>query len=108
MQLTIPKIDAHVEQRFDALADQWERETRHLSSPSAIARHPACQKIIEMGGVAIPLILLRMKHRPWFWFDALTTLAKEPTNPVDPSMFGDLQKMTDAWLEWGVGRGYIT
>jgi hypothetical protein len=60
-----------------------------------------------MGDKVVPLILRRMKHRPWFWFSALRELAKPEKNPVTPSMRGNMQRMTEAWIKWGVRRGII-
>jgi hypothetical protein len=92
---------------FDLLADLWERETRNISSPKAIINHPAIQEIIHLGEDVVPLILRRMSHHPWFWFDALVRLTKESIDPVTPSMYGDMQQMADAWLNWGADRGII-
>jgi hypothetical protein len=92
---------------FDLLADLWERETRNISSPIAIVQHPALQKIIGMGDGVLPLILRRMAHHPWFWFSALMQITGETNNPVTPAIRGDMEKMTDAWLRWGVERGII-
>jgi hypothetical protein len=44
-------------QRFQVLADQWRRETGHLSLMSDIVLHTAYQQIIGMGKPAIALIL---------------------------------------------------
>ena len=43
--------DSAAERRadFGALAVQWMRETRHLSSDHEIAMHPSYQRIIGMG-----------------------------------------------------------
>ena len=96
-----------IEQEFEMLADEWERETRNISPPRRIAEHPIVQKIIAMGDVAIPLILKRMTHRPWFWFHALRQLTPPKSNPVAPEMRGNMQMMTEAWIKWGEDRGYI-
>ena len=90
---------------FEMLADQWEGETRNLSSPSAISRHAAALEITGLGESVVPLILNRMVSRPWFWFDILRTLTQD--NPIGPSMRGDMQRMTEAWVSWGVDRGII-
>jgi hypothetical protein len=104
-----PSIVRHADEQFDVLADQWERETRNISSLSDLASHPAYQKIIAMGACAVPKILRRIKSRPGFWFEALRQLTRdiEPVDPVRPSMYGDLQKMTNAWLKWGAAHGQI-
>jgi hypothetical protein len=102
-----PTVFQVVVDQFQRLADEWERETRNLSSPRAIMSHPVVDKIVSMGDIVIPLILGRMERRPWFWFQALKQLSNESIDPVKLSMRGDLQAMTDAWLQWGVRRGYI-
>jgi hypothetical protein len=93
--------------RFIQLADQWERETRNMSSPNAVERHPAYGKIIQLGVPVISLILDRMVEYPGFWFRALSAIAGKKNDPVDPSMYGNVQAMTDAWLRWGEVHGYI-
>ncbi len=92
---------------FGPLADLWERETRNVTSPKAIVSHPALHSIIALGEGVVPLILRRMEHHPWFWFDALKTLTRATMDPITPSMRGDMQQMTDAWLHWGTDRGII-
>jgi hypothetical protein len=94
---------------FDALADRWERETQNMSSLSDIINHTAYRAIIAMGKPAVPKILRRMKTRPAFWFDALRELTSdiEPVDPIRPEMYGNLGKMTNAWLAWGAAHGQI-
>ena len=91
---------------FEQLAAEWKQETAHLSSVSVIAQHPAYQQIIGMGKEAIPLILqdLRETRAQWFW--ALRSIARE--SPVNPEDRGDVDAMTDAWLEWGRRSQHIT
>lgn len=96
-----------LEQEFNALADEWESETRNTTSPKAIEKHPAIRKIIMLGEDVVPLILRRMEHHPWFWFGPLMELTKEKVDPINPSMYGDMQRMTEAWIEWGIRRGKI-
>ena len=45
---------------FNLLADQWEQETRNVSSPRAITKHPAVQTIVQLGEDAVPMILRRI------------------------------------------------
>jgi hypothetical protein len=99
---------AKLREEFDALADRWVRETRNMSSPNAMERHPAYQQIIQMGPRVIPLILRRMDDEPNFWFTALLQLSGESEDPVKPAMHGDLEAMTNAWLRWGERRGHFT
>jgi hypothetical protein len=89
---------------FNVLAEQWERETSHLSSPSRKAVHPAYQAIIRMGADVVPLILQRMKKRGGHWFWALSALTGE--NPIPKTSHGAISEMRDAWLAWGREREY--
>ncbi|NEQ98007.1 MAG: hypothetical protein F6K30_15030 [Cyanothece sp. SIO2G6] len=51
-------------QRFQFLANQWRRETRHLSLMSDIVLNTAYQRIIGMGTPVIPLLLQELKQQP--------------------------------------------
>jgi hypothetical protein len=94
-----------LERLFTQLAEQWRQETRFLSSTSAIATHPAYQRIIGLGPQVIPLILAEMQHKPGQWFWALTSLTGETLVP--PSDAGRMTAMTEAWLKWGSDNGWI-
>jgi hypothetical protein len=93
--------------RFEILASQWERQTRNLSSLTAISEHAAYREIIRMGEDVLPLILSRMQSRPRFWFEALRQIAGPENDPVTPKMYGNVQRMTDAWVKWGTERGHL-
>jgi hypothetical protein len=101
------RFSGTTEDEFNLLADRWELETRNLSSPSAIVGHPAVLEMMELDDDIVPMIIQRMQYRPWFWFDILMRLTKVSDDPIDSSMRGDMQKMTDAWLRWGESRGII-
>lgn len=101
-----PVLSLAERQRFHRLADQWEKQTRNMSSPNAVANHPTVKEIIAMGAAVVPLILNRMRCRPWFWFDALVQLTNGD-DPVTPEMHGDMMAMTDAWIQWGHDRGIV-
>jgi hypothetical protein len=92
---------------FRTLADQWRRETRHISSDHDIALNPAYQRIIGMGDRAIPLILrdLQSNTEPSHWFWALTAISQE--NPIPSDEIGHIQRMRERWLEWGHRRRYL-
>ena len=87
-----------VEAIFRSLANQWEYDTRLLSSLTARTMHPAYQEIIKMGTNALPLILRELERDPNHWFAALRAITG--TDPVKPSERGDLTAMTKAWLRW--------
>jgi len=93
-----------METQFNHLANTWKAETGMLSRLDQKYMHPAYQQIIGMGKAAIPFILrdLRATRGHWFW--ALRAIARE--NPVPQESAGDIDKVIEAWLEWGRKRGY--
>jgi hypothetical protein len=99
---TYDNPDEVLQKRFGELADQWEKETRNMSSTVHKSMHPAYQDILAMGPQAIPLILDRLRDKGGHWFWALAHLAK--TDPVPASARGNVKKMRDAWLKWGRDR----
>ena len=94
-----------LEAQFCELAERWRAETAALSSVSAMAIHPAYQRIIGMGRRALPLILHELERAPDHWFWALCAITGE--NPVPPDDAGDIEKMAQAWLDLGRKRGWI-
>lgn len=89
--------------RFDELADRWERETMFLSNSSRAARHPAHREIVGMGEKAVPLILERMQSQGSHWFQALRDITG--ADPVDPKDRGNIAAMQSSWLDWGRRNG---
>lgn len=88
---------------FRQLAEQWRKETRHFSSLSKMALHPAYQQIIGMGKPAVPLLLTELKQRPDHWLWALHAITGE--DPASPEAnFGEA---VQAWIEWGKQKGYL-
>ena len=90
---------------FDDLADEWQRETGHVSSPVDIAMHPAYQRIIGFGPAVIPLILEDLRARGGQWYWALRALTGESPVPMDAH--GSIRVAKQAWLDWGQQRGYL-
>lgn len=90
---------------FATLADQWRRETAHLSSITAKTLHPAYLRIIGLGPEVIPLVLARLEAEPAYWFAALRSLTGY--DPVRPEDAGRFHAMRDAWLAWGRSQGLI-
>jgi hypothetical protein len=99
-----PSVPLALLHRFEALATQWRRETRHLSLMNDLVLNSAYQQIIGMGKPAIVLILQDLKQQPEHWFWALRAITGE--NPIRPGDRGRLPQMTEAWLEWGRQHGY--
>jgi uncharacterized protein YukE len=92
--------------RFATLCDRWKRETRLVSNITKKSIHPAYQQIIAMGYAAVPLILRDLQENgPQDWFWALTTITEE--NPITEEIAGKMGAMTEAWLTWGVKKGFL-
>jgi len=92
------------EQRFHALAAEWQTETGHYSILARRYAHPAYKKILDMGEGAVPLILHELAKRPDRWFEALSALTYE--NPArDAATFDEGVR---AWLAWGKNRGILS
>jgi len=101
----LSKVDAtQIEKAFFELANQWRRETNHMSLMSDVILHPAYQRIIGMGLNVVPLILRELSKEPDHWFWALRSITG--ANPVKPEDKGRLKKMAEAWLDWGRKHGY--
>ena len=92
------------EVEFQMLATQWKNDTIWDSSVTQKILHPFYQQIIGMGPIVVPWILKQLQKEPDFWFDALTAITRE--QPVLPEHAGDMQAMTNDWLEWGRHNGY--
>ena len=92
-----------LEDRFIELAERWAKETRHISSTTKMVLHPSYQSIIGMGQDVVPLLLRDLKKHRRFWFWALAHITNE--NPVPPACAGNIDKMIEAWLDWGKHRG---
>jgi hypothetical protein len=98
--------DIALRQRFQKLAAAWKARSRYLSNTAQMAMLPEYQRIIGMGGAAIPLLLEELRSEPNQWFWALGAITDE--NPVDPDAAGDVTRMSEAWLDWGRKRGFIS
>ncbi|MGR3317360.1 MAG: hypothetical protein ACUZ8O_02610 [Candidatus Anammoxibacter sp.] len=87
---------------FKKLADQWQRETSHLSFVSQRMRHPAYNRIINMGRSMVPLIIKQLEQEPDHWFYALASLTGE--NPIPADFTGTVNDAADLWIQWGRSR----
>jgi hypothetical protein len=88
---------------FQELANQWRRETAHLSLAIKKVMHPAYQRIIGLGPAAVPLILSELQRRSGHWFWALKAIrGEDPAQPDDT-----ISQAAQAWLQWGKERNYI-
>jgi type I restriction enzyme M protein len=89
---------------FQALAERWRRETGMVSSITKKINHPAYKKIIDLGEVAVPLILNELRVRPAYWFSALESILK--ASPIPKGQKVTFAEAVAAWLNWGKENGY--
>ena len=94
-----------MESTFEALAEEWRRDTGMLSSVSRKAMHSAYQQIIGMGSEVVPFILRDLQKSPDHWFWALQAIARE--SPVPSEHAGDIRRMTQDWIKWGKIKGHL-
>jgi hypothetical protein len=104
---TIPRAPAPetTEQRFERLADRWEKETAFLSSTTEEVAHPAFQEIVRMGEAVIPLVLQRMARGTGHWDLAMSRITGE--RPWPPSAAGKIPVIEQAWFDWARQKGYV-
>ena len=93
---------AKLESEFNSQADQWRRETLHVSSLTKMVMHPSYLRIIGMGRAVLPFLLKELARRPDHWLVALNAITGEDPAPAD----GTFDEAVTAWLDWGRKHGY--
>jgi hypothetical protein len=89
---------------FHTLAERWKTDTAHHSNVAKRALHPAYQEIIGMGERVVPLLLAELRREPDDWFWALHAITG--ANPVPATSRGHMGAMAEAWIQWGLEKGY--
>jgi len=105
VQIADTSADESIEARFGRLADDWSRETCHISSLSDLVKNPRYQQIISLGWPVVPYLLSDLESNKRFWFPALASITG--LRPFDPKDACNYRQMTDAWLRWGKRKGLI-
>ena len=106
--MTQPKTAewSQLETAFDKLAGEWIKDTAHHSNPAIIVRHPSYREIIAMGEESLPFIfreIRRKRNRP-HWFQALYAITG--ASPAPEAIWGKVDEVAAAWLNWGREQGY--
>lgn len=101
-EINLRKTDPQI--AFEVLASEWKEQVGGSSFVAEKTRHPAYQKIIEMGTVVVPFLLRELEQKPTHWFEALKAITG--ANPVQPEQRGRTKQMAQAWLKWGREQGY--
>jgi len=100
----LPPPQETVEEQFHRLADVWQSAVAHLSSSSKRDNHPAYQQIIALGPPVVPFLLRDLAATHRHWFAALSSITG--ANPIPREDAGKIQRMADAWIDWGKKEGY--
>ena len=90
------------EQRFEALADEWEADTAFTSAIDTMVLHQSYQDIIGMGSLALPFIFRRLHKSPARWFWALRAIVGHDVAEGAQTS----EEAANRWYEWGVTSGY--
>jgi len=94
-----------VKAEFERLSAAWQKATSHLSAPEDVAINEHYQRIIGMGGPAVPFILADLEREPKDWFWALHMITGE--SPFSPEDAGDIDAMSAGWISWGKSQGLL-
>jgi hypothetical protein len=106
MQSGIPADpDTAIESELLGNFAQWMEGIGPSSDVNKIVSHPAYKRIVAMGEPAIPAILHYLERAPSLLAWALFEITG--TNPVPPPDYGNLKRITRAWLKWGKKNRYI-
>ena len=112
-------MTTQLEERFNALADIWRKQTHHQSNTEIIMRHPAINTIIEIGQPAVPLILRRWRDQGGMWQHALhaitgvhitegiTDLTDANHEVIKGWVTVRYPTLRSAWLKWGVENQHL-
>jgi len=88
-----------VEEKFRQLANELSRETRLVSSLTAITAHPKYRQIVNLGWEIVPLLIDDMAKNKRFWLPALREITG--IQPYDSADAGNSKIMIEAWVNWG-------
>lgn len=102
------RFKRNVEIEFEPLAEIWRKETGLLSNITTICMNPNYQMIMGLGKPVIPFMLNDLKKRldaSWNW--ALFFLSGRTIIEFDSKHNGNVKKMSEAWIDWGVKEKLI-
>jgi hypothetical protein len=103
--LRVSQVSEELEKTFQDLASRWREETAGMASPTKKMLNFNYLKILTLTKAVVPLIIKELAKRPDDWFLALRLLTEE--NPVKPEDSENFKLVTESWLKWGRGKGYL-
>ncbi len=91
--------------QFEVYYKQWKAETAFESNGRKIIENAHYQKIIDMGEVAVPLILEKYAQANDHWSYALRSITGISLN--ESTYYGNLEAIRMDWIAWGVEKKMI-
>jgi len=95
------------QEKFNELKNSFLYATAVHSNSKLILENASCQRIIEMGEIAIPFILQELKFDPCMHWALVLHSIKPEADPVPVEDYGQVDKVTNAWITWGKENNYI-
>lgn len=89
---------SEIEDKFNKHVLGWKQHKRHSSLSSEICSGEDYEAILDLGSDCVPFILKSMKTEADLWFLALRELTG--CDPIPLDHYGDINLMTQDWLEW--------
>ena len=83
---------------FDMWRNQWLDETKYNSNISSSMQHPLYSKILSLGDIIVPFLIMDLRENKTHWFYALTALTGE--NPILKEHSGQVDNMIADWVKW--------
>lgn len=105
---TIPESEHRLHLLFQDLSGEWKDATAGLPRVRDKINHESYSRIIAWGMEAVPYLLtdLANSDEPSHWFEALHKITG--ADPVPEGDRGDLNKMAEAWIQWGRSRTMVS
>jgi hypothetical protein len=100
----------NLQRSFREHVGRWKNDTQHWSSVAKMIAHPSYLRIIGLASQSRAneierWLLQELQAEPDYWFDALTALAGQDEDPVQPQ--DDFDSAVNAWLAWGRRKGFL-
>lgn len=104
-----------ITEQYKILRDELNYHTGHYSSMGPVRRHPAYQKIVDLGNGLVPIILVEFdkylqtdEHDdyPGHWAMAILHVLTGAVSPGNPPP-GVIDKMLRGWIQWGEENGHL-
>ena len=98
-------LSSETVERYEQLRDQWKSESWVSPTAASMKKLKSFRELVALGEIIIPLILMDIQREVPFMHIFLYELTTDrPTKHVRP---GNITGIEQAWLEWGILKGYL-